>query len=69
MTDTGFMYRRYRFSGLDTPSLFPGNVQEILWGVFIEHEMIYLSVYSRNPEIQGLGMFGATNFFEEIISP
>jgi hypothetical protein len=40
VTDTGFMYRRYRFSGFNTPLLFPGNIQGILWGVFIENEMV-----------------------------
>ena len=39
MTDSGFLYCRYRFSGLDTSLLFPGNVQEILLGVFIENGM------------------------------
>ena len=35
----GFMYRRYRFSGFNTPLLFPGNIQGTLWGVFIENVM------------------------------
>jgi hypothetical protein len=35
----GFLEGRHRFSGLDTPLLYAGNTQEILWGVFFENEM------------------------------
>jgi hypothetical protein len=49
--DTGFLYRRYRFSGLNTPLLFPGNKQGILWGVFFENEMDVDNLKSANARV------------------